>query len=190
MDIRNTFFTYRSYTPIPLILAALIFAQPTWATFFAGLILILLGEGTRFWGVSYAGSATRATGTAGGGELVTSGPFALVRNPLYIGNFFIGLGIMIMYWAWMPWMALLYFLLFGVQYSLIIQLEEEYLSNQFNTTYTAYCSRVRRWIPRLYKYSDSADKKPQYFNALKSERNTLQAIAVFCALILLRWHLL
>ena len=190
MNIRNFFFTYRSYTPIPLIIAALIFAQPTWTTFFAGLILMVIGEAVRFWGVAYAGSATRATGTAGGGELVTSGPFGYVRNPLYVGNFFIGLGIMVMYWAWMPWMALCYIGLFAIQYSLIVHLEEEYLVGQFAEAYKTYCIHVRRWIPRLSIYPDSGSQKAQYFKALKSERNTIQAIATFCTLILIRWHLL
>jgi protein-S-isoprenylcysteine O-methyltransferase Ste14 len=190
MDIRNFFFTYRSYTPIPLILVALIFADPSWTTFFTGLAVMLSGEAVRFWGVAHAGSATRTTATAGGGELITSGPFAYVRNPLYVGNFFIGLGVMIMYWAWMPWMAVIYIVLFGIQYTLIVRLEEEYLQGQFKESYEPYCRKVGRWIPRLRTFTHAEQRRPQLFKALKSERNTLQAIATFCGLLLLRWLVL
>ncbi|HEX9935118.1 MAG TPA: methyltransferase, partial [bacterium] len=127
MDFRLLFFKYRSYTPIPMILAVLILARPTMVSFFFGLGIVLLGEAVRFWGVLYAGSATRTTDRAGAGRLVTDGPFAHMRNPLYTGNFILSFGLLIMCWAWMPWMAVVFIFLFGLQYSHIVKLEEEFL---------------------------------------------------------------
>jgi protein-S-isoprenylcysteine O-methyltransferase Ste14 len=190
VDIRNLFFTYRSYTPIPLILLALVLADPSWMTFLGGVAVMILGEAVRFWGVAYAGSATRTTATAGGERLVTDGPFGHVRNPLYAGNFFLSLGVMIMCWPWMPWMALIYLLLFFLQYGCIVNLEEEYLSKRFGEAYTRYCANVGRWIPRLKGYKDGEVSSPNYAKALKSEKNTLQAIFTIWVLVLLRWHLL
>ena len=52
-------FKLRGYTPIPLVLAALIGAHPTWRSAIAGTACVLGGECVRLWGVSHAGSATR-----------------------------------------------------------------------------------------------------------------------------------
>ena len=57
-----------------------------------GGIVIISGEFLRFWGVAYAGSLTRTTTSVKANELITIGPFAHVRNPLYIGNILIYLG--------------------------------------------------------------------------------------------------
>ena len=190
MDFRLLFFRYRSYTPVPLILAALILARPTWPSFGIGLLVMLLGETLRFWGVAYAGSATRTTGSAGGDRLVTDGPFAHVRNPLYLGNFFLSTGVVIMSWAWMPWMAFVFFPLFWIQYSFIVHLEEEYLSKRFGERYEDYCRHVRRWIPRFAAYPSPEKSTLNLRKTLKAERNTFQAIVAVCCFILLRWHVL
>lgn len=189
MTLGHFFFKYRSYTPIPLLLAVLILADPTWISFVAGLGIMLLGEGMRFWGVLYAGSATRTTGEVGAGRLVTDGPFAHVRNPLYAGNFLLSLGLTVMSHAWWPWMLLVFLLLFGMQYTFIVKEEEGFLSKAFGGQYTEYCSHVPRWIPKLRGFTNSELSNPKMANALRSERNTLQAALSVTLLMLLRWHL-
>ena len=190
MDIRHIFFKYRSYTPIPLIIIALTLAKTTWRSFLGGMVFVLLGEGIRFWGVAYAGSATRTTKRASGNRLVTSGPFGHVRNPLYLGNFLLSFGLMIISWAWMPWMAFLFISLFAIQYGFIVHLEEDYLSQRFGKQYADYRRSVHRWIPRLNPYSGPESINPNYNKALRSERNTFQAIMAVCGLLLIRWQLL
>ena len=96
MDVRQRLFQYRSYTPIPFLLIMVFFAQPTRISLIVGLATILAGEGVRLWGVAIAGSETRTTGPVGGTFLVTTGPFAYVRNPLYVGNMLIYLGVGVM----------------------------------------------------------------------------------------------
>ena len=190
MDIRYFFFKSRSYTPIPIIVLVLIFAETTWQSFIGGLGLVLLGEGVRFWGVAYAGAGTRTTKRASGNRLVTNGPFGYVRNPLYVGNFLLSYGLVIMSWAWMPWTAIVFFFLFGFQYGLIVHYEEEYLSQRFGSQYEEYQRNVRPWIPRLKHYTSNEPKIPNYIKALRSERNTFQFIITFCVLLMVRWHLL
>jgi len=190
VDIRQIFFKNRSYTPIPLIIIALILAKPTWISFLAGLVSVLFGEAIRFWGVAYAGSATRTTGQAGGERLVTDGPFGLVRNPLYVGNFFLSFGFMIMCWAWMPWMAFVFLALYSIQYGFIVNLEEEYLSDRFPEAYRDFKQHVRRWIPSTRPYKGGEVSEPKYDKALRSERNTFQAIVSVCGLLIIRWFLL
>ena len=190
MEVDRFFFKYRSYTPIPLIIVVLILAKPSWTSFITGFVVVFLGETLRFWGVAYAGSATRTTGRAGGEKLITDGPFGYVRNPLYLGNFLMSFGFLIMSWAWMPWMVLIFILLFGIQYSFIVRHEEEYLSKKFDEEYTHYTQYVHRWIPRLKKYPLHGKSNPRFLKALKSERNTLQAIAAVVVSLLVRWYFL
>ena len=89
--IGRLFFRARSFTPVPFILLIVLFAHPTRVSVAGGLCLMVLGELIRIWGVGYAGFITR-TRNVGADVLVTDGPFALIRNPLYAGNFFLSLG--------------------------------------------------------------------------------------------------
>ena len=81
MSVRDFFFKYRSYTPIPLIIAALVLARTTPASFVAGLVIALIGESIRLWSVRYAGSATRTTGEVGADVLSPTGPMVICAIP-------------------------------------------------------------------------------------------------------------
>ena len=99
MKLGELLFKSRGYTPIPFLLVALIFAVPVNQLIIIGLFMIFFGEFMRLWGVSYAGAATR-TREAGAPELVSNGPFAYVRNPLYIGNILIYVGAIVLSGVW------------------------------------------------------------------------------------------
>lgn len=190
MDIREFLFNNRGYTPIPLVIAVLVLADPSWTTYLCGLGIASIGEGLRIWGVSHAGGATRTTHGVGGEVLITSGPYAHLRNPLYLGNFILCFGLCIMAWAWMPWMLILYIALFALQYSLIISLEEEYLRAKFGTLYEDYEKNVPRFFPRFRPYSRSPSGQGDFKKALFCEKSTLLCILLFCLAVLIRWHLL
>jgi protein-S-isoprenylcysteine O-methyltransferase Ste14 len=187
VSYRDFFFTYRSYTPIPLILAALILAETTPASFICGFIIAICGECLRIWAVRYAGSATRTTGNVGADDLVTTGPYGYVRNPLYLGNFLMSLGILLVAWPWMPWFLILFMLLFAVQYTSIIHLEEEFLAQNFSDRYQDYVQNVPRFIPRIVSW-DRGNRQPTGLRrALHTERNTLQSFSAVMVLLVLRW---
>jgi protein-S-isoprenylcysteine O-methyltransferase Ste14 len=188
LDIRRFFFKNRGFTPVPLILAALILARTTAVTYFAGLAVVLAGEAVRFWGVSYSGRSTRTT-RVGGSRLVTDGPYGHVRNPLYIGNFLMAVGWTVMGWPWMPWMGLIVLAFFAIQYHFIVNLEEEFLSGKFGAAFESYKKTVPRWIPRLRAVPSAEPMQADPGSAFRSERNTFQAIAVIAILILLRGRL-
>ena len=190
MDLRALFFKYRSYTPIPLLLAILIFAAPRPASLAAGFAITLLGQTIRLWAVSHAGGATRTTGTVGAGaELITHGPFAYVRNPLYVGNFLIALGFCIMAWAWMPWLLLIYLALFSLQYQMIVTLEEEHLRQRFGKIYAAYLAQVPRFLPRLTPFRPQTTPGMPLARALRIEKDTLLSTVLISLAIFLRWKL-
>jgi protein-S-isoprenylcysteine O-methyltransferase Ste14 len=188
MDIRKLFFKYRSYTPIPFLLAILIGADPSPASLMGGFAITVVGECLRLWAVSHAGGATRTTGEAGAGaELITHGPFAYVRNPLYLGNFLIALGFCVMAAAWMPWMLLVLLAFFGLQYRLIISLEEEHLRRHFGRVYEDYLAQVPRLFPRLQPFRPQNVSAMPLARALKIEKDTLLSTFLIAVAIFLRW---
>jgi protein-S-isoprenylcysteine O-methyltransferase Ste14 len=184
-DLRAWMFRYRSYTPLPFLALMIWFASPTPASMAAGFAIVLFGEGIRFWGVSFVGAETRTTGTVGGTYLVTNGPFAYVRNPLYVGNMLLYAGIGIMSLALFPGLLILALVWFGVQYSLIVAREEEYLAKRFGDEFREYVRRVPRFVPRLTPFASSrpAPKSLDTGEGFASERRTLQAIGLVALLI-------
>lgn len=79
--------------------------------------------------------------------LVETGIFAHSRNPLYVANLLILLGLAIVHNGWVMYLVVLPLFVFA--YVAIVRAEEEYLSARFGAAYDSYCERVPRWIPRL-----------------------------------------
>ncbi len=191
MDFRRRLFQYRSYTPIPFLIVMLMFAHPTLRSLLIGLCVVCAGEFLRLWGVAIAGSETRTTGSVGGTFLITTGPFAHVRNPLYLGNILLYFGIGLMSNAlmpWLPWIALLYFF---VQYTLIVSLEEEYLIRTFGSDYAKYCEAVPRFVPVFKKYVSGTHEQPalSWKRGVVSEKRSLQAIGLLTLVLIAFWQL-
>src|SRR5262245_37956561 len=83
-------------------------------------------------------------------HLVTAGMFALSRNPLYLGNLLICLGIFLMHGN--LFVLLIGFLFYAAVYQCIVLAEEAYLLRKFGVAYQAYCADVPRWIPDLSRF--------------------------------------
>jgi protein-S-isoprenylcysteine O-methyltransferase Ste14 len=188
VDFRQRLFHYRSYTPFPYLVLVAFFARPTIVSIAAGLFFVIAGEYLRLWGVAIAGSETRTTGSVGGTYLVTDGPFAHVRNPLYLGNMILYAGIGIM--ANTPFLTAAGFIFFYIQYTLIISLEEEALLKKFGEQYLRYVGSVPRFIPTIRKYTQSDHAQPEHSwkKGFESEKRTLQAIAILIICIGILWY--
>jgi protein-S-isoprenylcysteine O-methyltransferase Ste14 len=188
-QIAKKLFNFRSYTPIPFLLLMFFYENANiWSLIF-GFIIAVAGELIRLWGVSWAGSETRTTGTVGGVFLVISGPFAYVRNPLYLGNILMYLGLGIMSYALFPYLQIIALLFFMFQYHLIVKEEEEYLKKTYEKSYDEYVKNVPRFIPKLFPYKTKGVEQPVFkLNAgLKSEKRTLQAFGFVTVTIFLLW---
>ena len=188
-DLSSLLFKYRSYTPIPFLVLMLIFQQSTIWTLIIGFTISLVGELIRFWGVSWTGSETRTTGSVGGTFLIISGPFAHVRNPLYVGNILIYLGLGIMSFAWFPYLQILAILFFLFQYYFIVKEEEGYLKEKFQEDYESYCENVPPFFPRLTPHKNKNITQPPFSAAagLRSETRSLQAFLGIALLLVILW---
>ncbi len=165
----------------------MIYAQPTALSLVAGFCIALCGELVRLWGVSVAGTETRTTGRVGGTHLFIDGPFGYVRNPLYVGNMTMYVGVGIMANALMPYLAIIAFAFFLLQYTLIVTKEEEYLHATFGDEYERYMQAVHRFMPRLTRYSGehSFRRRAELSRGLESERRTLQAFTVITIAVII-----
>ena len=185
--VGRVFFRLRSLTPIPLILVLVIFSRPAPVPIFLGGLLIVLGEWLRIWAVGYAGGSTRTRTLGAARDLVTTGPYAHVRNPLYLGNLLLSLGVCVV--ANVYWMIAVLLIGFLIQYTPIIRSEETYLMDVCGDRYRAYCAAVPRLVPYLRPYGEPSEHDFSLRRALKSEKRTLTAIA--CVLVLIAaWSLL
>ncbi len=180
----ENFFRARDYSPIPVGIVAILYANPTVCSLVVGGIISLLGEVARTYGVAFIGTISR-TRSYSNGQLVTSGPFSVLRNPLYFGNLLLTLGFAVMSGVW--WIPLLVVAFFYGQYIPIVAWEEMKLTRIFGQEYTKYCAEVpNRWFPKLRAFVqyDWCVRPESWSPALRSEKRTLTAIAVVLVLML------
>jgi protein-S-isoprenylcysteine O-methyltransferase Ste14 len=147
----------------------------------AGGALILFGIGLRFSCIRRMGGAAR-THKHKAKRLVDSGPYAWVRNPLYIANTVAFLGFIVL--CGLPWLAGASWILLWAYYHAIARYEETVLAETFGPEFDAYRARTPLWIPRPPKdppVEDPADFYP-VGKLLKRERGALLNVAVMVAL--------
>ena len=179
LKLGQWFFRYRDYTPIPIILLLFIIAEFNPVYFFTGISLTVIGELIRIIAVAYIGGISRTRkGTVD--NLVTSGPFSRLRNPLYAGNFLLSLGLSCLSGVW--WFLILYLFLFWIQYIPIVAWEEALLEKKFGEEYLNYKKAVPRFFPKLGKAGVSQGEY-NFKKALKSERSTLSTVIIIYFII-------
>ena len=129
------------------------FGKPSALSVTLGLPLAFAGELFRCWAVGYAGVTTRGDAVEAS-ELVTAGPYAYVRNPLYVGNALTAAGFAIAFTgrnAPGTRFALVAGSLAAMAavYATIVPHEERFLQAQFGEEYDDYRRRVPALVPRV-----------------------------------------
>ncbi len=158
----NWFFRWRSYIPLVMIgillLAMREYEYPghsetldhIWEVIC--LLVSFFGLGIRILTIGHTpkGTSGRNTKKQVADTLNTTGMYSVVRNPLYLGNFFMGLGVMLFAHLW--WLILIYILAFLLYYERIIIAEETYLINKFGNEFLDWASVTPAIVPRLSNY--------------------------------------
>jgi protein-S-isoprenylcysteine O-methyltransferase Ste14 len=197
-------FRHRTSLPLPVAIAILTLrigeAAPSAVLVATGVTITVIGELIRLWGVHHIGAISR-TRSERLGPLVASGPFALLRNPLYVGNIALWVGFALT--ARLVWLAPAIIVLLGLEYHAIVRWEETLLESRLGDAYRAYAARVPRWMPGLNRgdrgdrgekdlsavSASSAVKPYSLRETLFSERGTLIAIAVGYVLLWIKAQL-
>ena len=186
-------FRRRTSLPLPLALTLLLVpegAPPRGLSLFAaGAAIVGAGELLRLWAVRHIGVISR-TRSDRLGPLVSTGPFGLVRNPLYLGNIALWVGFAVS--AHLVWLVPIFIVVLAFEYHAIVRWEEELLTSRRQDEYREYVSRVPRWFPSVGgSRQSSGERRPatnSWSDTFFSERGTLIAIAVGFLLLWLKHH--
>jgi protein-S-isoprenylcysteine O-methyltransferase Ste14 len=195
-NLGNRLFRWRSYLPLllgVLFILALLNHQPAaaalgpdWTWQFDCLLVSLTGLGIRFYTVGFAPRGTSGRNTRGqvAEVLNTTGMYSVVRNPLYLGNFLIWLGLALFIKVW--WCVVIVVLFFILFYERIIFAEERFLREKFGATFFAWAEKTPAIIPRLKNWRPS-DLAFSWKSALVREYSSFfAAIASFTVLAFIK----
>jgi len=111
--------------------------------YFPGMLFLLWARMTL--GKNYFVSTGFGAQLFKGHQLVTSGPFAIVRHPMYAGLILASLGALLIYFTW----TTVYFVLFAPLTMFRARREEQALSAEFGEQWRDYCKRVPAFIPHI-----------------------------------------
>lgn len=170
-----------------LMLAA--FGRPSALSVTLGLPVAFAGELLRCWAVGYSGVTTREDHVIAP-ELVTAGPYAHVRNPLYVGNFITAAGFAIAFTGGNSLRKRLGLIAaslgtMAAVYNIIIPHEEQYLGSQFGEPYERYCASVPQIVPSLEPAADQRGQwKPEVI--AQAEKNTFITFGAMLAVLALK----
>jgi hypothetical protein len=169
----------RLFTRLRFVLAALgagvivLFTDrgPMWP----GVVVALLGEAIQVWASAHLRKNV---------EVVKSGPYGWVRNPMYFGRFFVGLGLTLLTWRW--FLIVPYVVVFWVYAQARVLGEEARLRGMFGEEYESYCRKVRRWLPRPPREALSEDRWS--WECVFRNHELRVAVVVVVGMVLLKWR--
>ena len=181
----NWLFRWRSYVPLVMVPVLLLAMQEyllpvknetlyhLWDAFC--LLISSLGLVIRILTIGYTpkGTSGRNTKKQVAFTLNTTGMYSITRNPLYLGNFVIGLGFALFLYLW--WLVVIYILVFWLYYERIIYAEEEFLRRKFGDEYLNWANETPVLIPDFGKFRKAA-LRFSWKNVLKREYNGFLAI--------------
>lgn len=111
--------------------------------YFPGLVFVLWGRLSL--GKNYFVSTGMGAQLFSDQQLVTSGPYAIVRHPIYVGLALAAWGALLIYFTW----TTAYFAVFAPLIALRARREEQALAAEFGEQWQDYCKRVPAFLPRL-----------------------------------------
>tara|TARA_R110002124_G_scaffold150057_1_gene316372 strand:- start:1551 stop:2306 length:756 start_codon:yes stop_codon:yes gene_type:complete len=144
---------------------------------FICLAIALLGLWIRVLTIGYAQKNTSGRNTAAqvADSLNTSGMYSTVRHPLYVGNFFMWLGVAML--TEHTWFIIAFILAYWLYYERIMYAEEQFISKKFGKAFTDWAAVTPAMIPNFAKWSNPnltfCTKK-----VLRQEKNGFAAIFI------------
>lgn len=142
---------------------------------YASLAVSLFGQLIRVLTVGYTPHNTSGRNTSEGqvaGEVNSTGIYSTVRHPLYLGNFFMWLGVAMI--TANAWFIVAFILFYMFYYERIMYAEEAFLRNKFDRGYLDWADRTPAIIPSFKNYEKS--RYPfSLKKVLKMEKNGLVA---------------
>jgi protein-S-isoprenylcysteine O-methyltransferase Ste14 len=186
---RDAVFAHRgTLLAIPAMVLAVL-GKPSVASILVGSAIAFAGEFLRCWAVGYSGVTTRSNKVTAP-QLTTAGPYAYVRNPLYLGNFITALGFALAFTGGndVVFRLTLIVLALGMMiavYAAIVPREEAYLRTAFGKAFEAYTASVPPIFPRATPWEGrQGTYDPSVI--LKAETRTFATFGAMLALLALK----
>ena len=144
-----------------------------WVVVTLGIVIALAGQSLRLLVIGYVyvkrGGKERHIYAD---KLVVEGFYAHTRNPMYVGNFLITVGVGMIYGS--PWIYFLVIPFFSFVYLSIVVAEEAFLSGKFGKEYEDYAKRVNRFVPDFRGMKESLkDFHYDWKRALRKDYGTI-----------------
>ncbi len=177
------------YPFVPLLF---LIASTTEFRFRLGIAVVFLGELIRLWANGYVGhvkvniSSPERQGRKIG-RLITGGPYAYVRHPLYFGSFLIGLGVCVV--AGRLWIAVLALGLLFIVYRQKIRHEEVLLLNEWGEEYERYRRAIPTYVPTWRRYPSAHGRWSWQGIAASKELKTVVWVFAISVLLYFREEL-
>jgi protein-S-isoprenylcysteine O-methyltransferase Ste14 len=185
--VGNFFFRYRNALfPLVIVVASLTLRPEvilqSWIVDrvlgLAGIVIALTGQAVRLItiGFDYIHRGGK-DGKVYAGRLVRGGIYGLTRNPMYLGNSLIAIGVTMLMGSPLGYLIVIPFFLFV--YQAIIAAEEAYLRNKFGAEYEDYEANVNRIVPSLSRIKESfAGMRFDWRRSIKKDIGTVVGLTI------------
>ncbi len=185
-------FRYRSHLPLIIILIGiavfiyqLLYGELSYSKLFGNDIwryisfaVGVLGFLIRCHVVGYTPPRTSGRNTSEGQVaevLNTTGLYSCIRHPLYLGNFFMWLGVAML--TEDTWFIIAFILFYIIYYMRIMYAEEAFLHDKFGEKYEEWSQGINTIIPNFSQYK-SANMSFQLKKVIKKEKNGILALFI------------
>lgn len=188
--IGHVCYRYRQYLSLALLVVSIALARPLAASHGTNLLLdasafalVMSGGTVRSWAMGYH-TWRRMHGPGSERRLITAGPYAFVRNPLYLGTLLISAGVALMSGTWA--IIIIYCVVFWFGYLAVIRWEEGKLSGEFGDRYAGYFNSVPRLVPgtRLWKQREGIFSFPTMMRCMEP----VKTVAMLLVLVVMLWR--
>ncbi|MCK4890421.1 MAG: hypothetical protein KAS21_11450 [Candidatus Aminicenantes bacterium] len=186
-------FRFRAISVVPIILICFFVFNPDDMGRFntlisiSGFAIALFGGLIRMTSVGFSKPVTSGRENYLKAEnLNISGLYSLIRNPLYVGNFFIYNGVIIAYSS--IYALILLNIFFILNYYFIILSEENFLKKQFGKEYKEYLDAVPKVIPNFKNYKKNEGKFSLLKVILREKNTTFYWVLLYVVSLLLKQY--
>jgi protein-S-isoprenylcysteine O-methyltransferase Ste14 len=159
--------------PLGILLFILLLTQLKESWFLPGLLVSILGQLLQIWCMSTIKTKKKLTLT---------GPYMFVRNPMYLGRFFLIFGILMM--TGNPWLLILLTIVYYYYMVNRVNREEKILAELFGKDYEDFCRDVHPYLPGFKRFDPA---KLWSFNKESFEQNNVLTnivLPIICYFIL------
>ena len=178
MTVNRWFFKHRGALVTPPLVFAL-FAKD-WTTkhdlliWVVGLLVILAGLFVRIWAQQHLHYRLKMDR-----DLTTTGPYNLIRNPIYVGNTLLCAGGTII--SEVLWLIPVTFLFCAVVYSFTVRYEEAVLLKTYKETYRNFTNQIPRWWPKKLTFKNLGLVNEFFYRSIICEVHCLLLLLPFIA---------